>query len=320
MTRLVLACLDRIGANARTLIACAPFVAILLSDLSALLRPALPFLVAAVYASAMLRIDLGNALLAALKLKSFVRTCALILVLMVAIPCISLALSKAAGLSQDAQQALVYAALAPPFASAPAICFLIGGNAALALELSVLSALLAPIVGATLASFLLGDTLPLDPFSLSSRIALMIGAGALFALAVRKAIGPARITQNSRALDGVTAIIMIVFVVPVFDGVADMVLSAPWTALEVFFLVIVANLAVQVVLLFGLAPLLGSATAASIAISTGNRNVSLYLAALPTNAYLTLFVALYQIPMYLTPVIARRAMKLMTPKCNSNSN
>ena len=310
--RLLARILGRIGDNARLLIAVAPICALFLSELSALMRPALPYLVAAIYATAMVRINLGEAVRIALRPAALARAGALIVVLMVAVPWISLTVARAIGLSEPAQMALIYAALAPPFASAAAICFLLGANAALALELTILAALVAPLVGPLTAELLLGVDLPIDALSLSARIAIMIGAGALVALAIRRLVGPARIARNARILDGLAALIMIVFVIPVFDGVADMILASPWTALEVLGLVLATNLMVQVGALFALSPLAGAPSAATIAIAMGNRNVSLYLAALPANPYFSLFVALYQLPMYLTPVVMRRLMPRAT--------
>jgi hypothetical protein len=46
----------------------------------------------------------------------------------------------------------------------------------------------------------------------------------------------------------------------------------------------------------------------TVALIAGNRNIALFLAALPPEAvgFLTLFVAVYQIPMYVTPLFAGR--------------
>ena len=43
-----------------------------------------------------------------------------------------------------------------------------------------------------------------------------------------------------------------------------------------------------------------------LAIVTGNRNVGLYFAALPADPVFALFTAMYQIPLYLTPLIIGR--------------
>jgi len=49
----------------------------------------------------------------------------------------------------------------------------------------------------------------------------------------------------------------------------------------------------------------GHETAGALGVLSGNRNVSLYLATLPPDPMLSLFVALYQLPMYATPLIGR---------------
>ena len=42
----------------------------------------------------------------------------------------------------------------------------------------------------------------------------------------------------------------------------------------------------------------------SVAVVAGNRNLGLYFAALPTDPIFSLFVAAYQLPLYLTPMVA----------------
>ena len=42
----------------------------------------------------------------------------------------------------------------------------------------------------------------------------------------------------------------------------------------------------------------------SVAVVAGNRNLGLYFAALPADPLFSLFVAAYQAPLYLTPMVA----------------
>jgi hypothetical protein len=42
----------------------------------------------------------------------------------------------------------------------------------------------------------------------------------------------------------------------------------------------------------------------SVAVVAGNRNLGLYFAALPADPLFALFVAAYQLPLYLTPMVA----------------
>ena len=307
--------LQWVGRNARVLIALAPLAALFLTDLSAFLRPALPYLVAAVYVTAMVRIDISSATRAAIAPRRIGGNLAAIFVFMALMPAAALYTAQAAGWSVATQTILVTALVPPPFASAAAICFLLGAEAALALEITILAALIAPFSGPFIAEVLLGEALPIDSITLSLRIAAMIAGGALVALVLRSLITPARISRNASALDGISACLMIVLIFPIFDGVVDTLRTAPWqTIASVLALVLLVNLGVQLVTLFALAPFFGVATAAALGISFGNRNMALYLAALPQNAFFSLFVALYQVPMYLTPLIMRRAMALITPR------
>ena len=54
---------------------------------------------------------------------------------------------------------------------------------------------------------------------------------------------------------------------------------------------------------------LGAETSGALGILWGNRTVAIYLAALPPDPQVTLFVALYQFPMYFTPLLLQRSKK-----------
>ncbi|MEM9027292.1 MAG: hypothetical protein AAGC70_02885 [Pseudomonadota bacterium] len=308
--RIVLSALTWIGAHARGLIAVAPIVALFLTDLSTLLRPALPFLVTLVYATAMMRIDLGAVTREALQPKTLLINLTITFVFMVCMPAVFYLIAQVLRFPPEAQAALVYGAVAPPFGSAAAVCLLLGANAALALQLSVLSALAAPIIGPWVAELLLGEALEIEPLTLGLRIAAMLGAGAVIAILGRRLLRPSRIARHAKAFDGAAAAIMILFVFPLFDGVWDMIAADPWRAAAVLAMVFAANLAVQLIVVFGSTGAVGVETAGALGVCMGNRNVALYLAALPPSPFFTLFVALYQIPMYLTPVVMRTAMQI----------
>lgn len=316
MLRAAWAGLEWIGANARVLIALAPVAALFLDDLAKLLRPALPVLVASVYAAAMIRIDVRSAALQAFRPAHLMRSGLIIIAIMMLVPAATLYLAKLVGLGPEAVKALVYTALAPPFASAAAICLILGANAVLALELTILAALVAPLTGPFVGELLLGEALPLDPMALSLRIAGMIAAGVGIALVARKLLTPQWIASRHRAFDGVSALLMMVLIIPLFEGVGAAVSGNPLDSFRVFCLVILANTGVQLLAILALTPFIGVASAATVAITAGNRNGAMYLAALPPNAYFALFVALYQIPMYLTPIILKRVMLWLKPRAD----
>ncbi|MEO1265421.1 MAG: hypothetical protein AAFV26_06925 [Pseudomonadota bacterium] len=270
-------------------------------------------LVALTYAVAIARVDMGELLQAAARPRAVLMIGVCILALMIALPAALFYAANALSLSDEAARALVYTSIAPPIASAAAVCFLLGADAGLALRLSVIAAFASPLIGPWLAATLFGEALSVDPVVLSLRLAAMIGAGAVLGMLLRRILTPRRIAADPAAFDGLAAIVMIVFAIPLFDGIGPMIAGDPMGALGVFGLVMAANSGLQVVSLIVLARLMRPETAVAIALSVGSRNGGLYLASLPASPYFSLFVALYQVPIYLTAVLMRLAANRFAP-------
>ena len=101
---------------------------------------------------------------------------------------------------------------------------------------------------------------------------------------------------------------MLAFLVPVFDGIVGLAAGLPFGVdmcraglhpefwQQALILVIGRLLICQ----HGKFP----EGTRSIAVVAGNRNLGLYYAALPADPFFSLFVAAYQLPIYLTPMIA----------------
>lgn len=294
-----------LGVRARSALIVGILLCFVVPDLSSLLRPALPFLVPMVLGLAMARIDLAATLRRALRPRRLALLVAICLALMPLCGAFYLGFAQLVGLDPALSSALVYLAAAPPIASAGALCFILGFNAALAVELTLAASLLTPLLGpATVALFLPGAAAVAAP-DLALRLGLMIAGAGVVAVAIRRGAGPARLARNAGAMDGFGVIALVVFVIPLFDGVPAMILDAPGRAATVLALAVVANtgitLAVRAALLRGAG--LEAADSGAAGLVAGNRTIAIYLAALPPDPAFTLFVALYQVPMLLTPAI-----------------
>ena len=101
---------------------------------------------------------------------------------------------------------------------------------------------------------------------------------------------------------------MLFFVVPLFDGVWEIILQQPERALAMFLLALVVNFGTQVLVSLGARGVAGPARAGAAGLAWGNRTVALYVAALPPDAAFGLYVALYQIPMLFTPLLMGRVL------------
>ncbi|MEM1344054.1 MAG: hypothetical protein AAGI34_05650 [Pseudomonadota bacterium] len=299
----MIAMLEWIGARARWVLALGVVLATLLPTLSAALRPWLPGLVALLICLAMSRLDL--AMLAQRALAP--RRLGLLLLwtgaLLVLSPILYYALARGAGLPEAHVAALVYTAAAPPITSATGLCLIMGLDAVLALELTVIASLATPLIGPVVIQTLLGTAVPLDATAMMLRVGAMIGAGALAALVLRRLLGPARIAAHTRAFDGVAALAMLLFIVPLFDGFWGLVTAEPALAATMLGLSVVANFGVQALTAALLRTRLAPETAGAAGLIWGNRTVALYLAALPFDPDFTLYVALYQVPMLFTPLM-----------------
>ncbi|SET23276.1 hypothetical protein [Oceanicella actignis] len=301
--RVLIGALAWLGGRARWALALSALVALAVPQLAAALRPFLPALVAMVYALAMTRIDLR----AAARLgggRRAARAFAAAAVMVGLAPLAAFGAARAAGAPPDVVAALVYTLAAPPIASAAGFAFIMGLDAALALEVTLAASILAPLAGAPLAAWLLGAAAPVGGLELALRTGAMIGAGALAAALLRRLLGPARIARSGPAFDGLTVLAMTVFIMPLFDGVGATLAAAPGRA--ALYLALGSALILGPYLALrrlrrGAAPRAGA-----LALTGGTRSVAIYLAALPPDPLFGLFVALYQIPMVLSPLALSR--------------
>lgn len=295
-----------IGARAQWVLAGGVVAALVLPGPGALLAGTLPFWVTLLFGLAMTRIDLPAVARRAVAPRRLARNLGLLALLMAATPCAFWAAGTALGLDPAHVEAMVYTSAGPPLGSAAAFCLILGLDAAFALELTVLGSFLAPFSMPLVARLLLGEAVPIDAPYMTLRLALIIGAATAGALALRRLLGPGWIVANARSFDGISSVGMILFLFPLFHGMPELIAAMPAFAAATLALAIAANLGVQVAV-FPLCRLAAPReTAGATALAWGNRNAALALASLPPDPLLTLYVALYQFPMYFTPLVMRR--------------
>lgn len=295
------------------------FSALLLPNLATAVSGILPVMVMVVFCLAAARLDLGALLARSLKPRRVVTLAAWISALMVLTPVLFWAAGRVAGLPEALVAGLIYTAAAPPIMSSAALCLMLGLDAAFALEITVVASLMTPLIGPPVTRLLLGEAVPIEPGLLALRTGAMIvigvGAGAL----LRRLLGARWIDGHKAAFDGLAAVAMVLFIFPLFDGVGAMLTAEPGFGLAVFALTVLANLGVQLAAWAALAAILGRtrallpATVGAAALMWGNRTVALYAAALPPEPIFQLYVALYQIPMLLTPLIMARLFSPQFP-------
>jgi len=297
--------LEWVGARARWFLTIGAVSALFLQDVALFLRAALPGFVALMYFLAMVRIDLVAVFRRSLNPRRMIIIVGTCITLMVGTPVLMAVLADLIGLDAETTASLIYISAAPPLGSSAALCLLLGLDAALALELTIIGSFLAPVLGPLITTVLLGEAVALDPINMSLRLAAMIGAGAILALIARPLIGPKIIDDKAQVFDGIGALAMVVTVLPIFAGVTGIILQQPHLAIKVLCLVFALNIGMQLIATPAMRRIVPDESAGAVGLIWGNRNAALFMAALPQSPIFTLFVALYQFPMYMTPLLLK---------------
>ena len=302
-----------LGKHARLCLPLGLFVALILPDLGDQIRQIVPLLIIIIYASAMVRLDVGAAIRGASKPHRLFQSFGLSLVILILIPCLFVVTARGVGLVEIFMPVLIWYTVAPPIASTIWMCLLLGFRPALAMELVLMTSLIAPFSGPFISSLFLAELTTLDPFDLFVRLGVMIVAGGGLALLGRWLIGNARIEKNHTVFDGISTLAMLAFLIPVFNGVSSKISAFPILAAQLLGLAVLMNFGTQLFMMV-LAVFLRAEKAKDtlnvMAVIAGNRNVGLYYAALPYDPIMGLFTAMYQVPLYLTPLFLGWLIKI----------
>ncbi|MGB0816020.1 MAG: hypothetical protein ACPGR6_02730 [Candidatus Puniceispirillaceae bacterium] len=311
---MVLSALRGLGRHARLALPVGILIALILPDMALRWDIILPINITFIYAASMIRLDLKATALLAFTFKRLALTLSITLFILCLIPVLYVMLAQISGLATLYYPSLIWFAVAPPIASTVWICTLLGFRAALAMEVVVLTSLAAPFTGPFMAGWLLSDIAAIDQLALFFKLAGMICGGTLIAYLGQSYLGRKKIEDNRHVFDGLSALAMLVFLIPVFNGVAVVIIQQPQLAFYLCALAFAMNMGPQILLL-GLGYIFArqAAPLQVLAIVTGNRNVGLYFAALPPEPVFALFTAMYQVPLYLTPLIIGRISRLLQP-------
>jgi predicted Na+-dependent transporter len=191
--------------------------------------------------------------------------------------------------------------------SGAAFARLVGLDPELTLLATLATTVLVPLTAPPIAYALMGVDLAISLPAFMTRLALAVGLPLALSLLIRKLAGPARLAPHGQAIDGAVVWLVVLYGFGVMDGLAARLLNDPaWVihaTLAAFAVDFGLNLATTLAFLR-----LGRRQAASAGLMSGNRNMALYLAILPTAAdsRIALFFALCQFPLFLSPFLLRR--------------
>ncbi len=190
----------------------------------------------------------------------------------------------------------------PPILSAPSMALLLRLDAALMLGIVMVVSLLCPITLALVPGLLVDLPAGVDPLTLFGRFAALIGGAFAAATIVRRVAGTARLRSFDPEIDALGLLLMVLFAVGIMDGVTRTLMDRPSHVLAAALTMFALNLILQALGAIAFAPF-GRRVAATVGFASGNRNMGLWIAALPLGAAgeIMLYIAVAQFPVYLLP-------------------
>jgi len=277
---------------------------LVLPMVAAVLRPWIPELVALLLFFTAFRIGFREAVAVDIQ-KAFVQ----VLVLQLALPVV-LALTfvvSGIGLGPLAMVTVLVLA-APSVTGAPNFTILVGGDPAPGLRVLVLGTALLPFTAIPVFWLLpqLGDLSAV--LWAAGRLTFVVLCAVGLGFAARHWIAPDLTARGRAGLDGLTSIALAVIVVALMSAIGPAFSVNPAGLFWWMCVAFAVNFGMQIVT-YTLLTLSGQdRNAVPIGIIAGNRNIALFLVALPaeTTEPLLIFIGCYQIPMYLTPILLRR--------------
>ncbi|PYG28312.1 hypothetical protein [Pelagimonas varians] len=199
--------------------------------------------------------------------------------------------------------AVILMLAAPSVTGAPNFAIMTGHDPAPALRILVLGTALFPLTMLPVLWALpeLGQP-GAAMLRLIATILLAVGAGFLL-----RVLRPKITQSDTENLDGLAALLLAVVVVGLMSAIGPLLRDDPMTLLMWLAGVMSVNLGLQLVSLFTMGRLLNMPEAVPVSIIWGNRNIALFLIALPAEVTepLLIFIGCYQIPMYLTPILMK---------------
>ena len=300
------AALGWVARNARAFLSGMILFGLALPEVSGLVRPFLGPLVGATLWIVALRIGARAAVGALSDLR---RTALQVLAFQMAMPLMAIgALASFGAADTTLALILVLALAASSIAGAPSITVLVDRDPAPALRLTVLGTALLPltILPVLWASPLLGSAGAVIAAAL--RLIAVIGGAVALGFAMRPLMIPPRPDPaRIAALDGLAAILIAALLLGLMAEAGSALWADPLSFLGWLALAFALNFGLQIGTYLAMDPKGERVDSAAAAIVAGNRNIAIFIVALPPEvlAPAMIFIGAYQVPMYTTPLVLR---------------
>jgi hypothetical protein len=235
------------------------------------------------------------------------KSVSLCLVFQVAMPIVTIVAFHLIGWYGVLATGLILMVAAAPISGGPNLAILTGHDPAPALRQLVLGTALLPLT--VIPVFWLVPALgnPAEILSSAARLLMIIVASTALAFLLRATVFRNPAPASIEAIDGLSALVMAVLVIGLMSAVGPALQGNPEGLALNMAAAFVANFGLQIAA-FLILRRRNPVDAVPLAIVAGNRNIALFLTALPVAITdpLLLFIGCYQVPMFLTPIILNR--------------
>ncbi len=297
--------------NGRWILVASLGIGLLSETLALLIKPHIGVLIALLLFFACLRVGPKQAMGAA---QDIARNLGFVAILQVLLPCGFALLMFVLDIQHPLVFALIMLWAAPSLSGSPHLVVLMGFDPAPALRLLVFGTALLPLT--IIPVFLLlpefGDIIAVAKASFRLLIVITIAAAIAFAIRLTILRSPSK--EAIEQIDGASTLLLAIVVVGLMIAIRGEFFSNPFNLLITLVVAFLANIGMQIVTALLLGKSRASAYTVPVGLIAGNRNIALFLAALPPSVFepLLLFIGCYQIPMYLTPIVMRGFYRRLT--------
>ena len=291
--------------NGRILLVFGLIAGVTLPELALVMRDYLPFLITLLLFLNAFRLGTSATVGSPEKLKLAILV---VLVLQLVLPCLLVIIFMIMGLDGPTITAITIMASASSITGAFNLTSLLGHDPAVSQRLLIIGTAMVPVT--VIPVFLLSPNLG-DPelvFGTAARLLAVIGSAAGLAHILRSLLDSRMTESHFKAVDGMSVIVMSVFVIGLMSAFGPAVFSRPIEVLVTLLIVFTVNLGLQIACYVSLSSQRFDNDRVGISVVAGNRNMALFLTALPASVTdpLLLYIACYQLPMYLTPIVMKR--------------
>ncbi len=279
---------------------------LLLPELAAAMVPWLPHMVAALLATTALRIGAGAVRVAAGDLRWGL---AAVLVLQMGGPLVLFALLWGAGVQDTpAALAILLTSAAPAITGSVNLALMMRLDGARMMQVLVLGTALFPLTVLPVLALLPHLGPAGDVVMAALRLLVVIVLAAAVGFGLRAWLFPTPTEGQIKALDGLSVLAFSVIVIGLMAALTPALKTDPWAVARWGLLAFAIGYGLQLLTLLVLRRTPARPVAGLLAIGAGNRNIAIFLVALPPEviAPLMIFIGCWQLPMYLTPLLLPR--------------